>query len=211
MARLLTQGDLEAAVGMLIKLEPRFALIVARYGLPSLRQTDPGLRSLLRIVTDQLISLKAGQAIWNRLATKLEPFEPQSVLACPAADLRAMGLSGAKANAFHAAARAFRTGPLADGLLCVMPDGEIMKKLLEIPGIGPWTANIYLMSAVGSADAWPAADLALRRAAMDLLSLSVLPGDREMARVGAFWRPHRSTAALLLWSHYRGLKRLPQT
>ena len=85
-----------------------------------------------------------------------------------------------------------------------------MRGLLKIPGVGPWTASIYLMTAARSADAWPAADLALQRSAGDLLSLPGKPSAREMALLAEAWRPCRSAAALLLWSHYRGLKGMPQ-
>lgn len=210
MTRLDTAGDLAAAVSSLIQVEPRFARIVDRHGLPPLRHDEAGLRSLLRIVTDQLISLKAGEAIWRRLAQSLDPFDPDSVLACPEADLRALGLSGAKARTFHAAAQAFRTGVFARSGHDPPSDGVIQRSLMEIPGIGPWTANIYLLTAVRSADAWPAADLALQKAATDLLALPIRPGTREMISLAEAWRPNRSAAALLLWSHYRELKHMPQ-
>lgn len=210
MRRLDTDQDLAAAVDQLIAVEPRFAHIVARHGLPPLRRSEAGLKSLLRIVTDQLISLRAGEAIWNRLAGHLDPFEPEAVLACPEAELRALGLSGAKARTFHAAARAFGDGAPLAGSHDAVPDEELMRHLLGISGVGPWTASIYLLTTVRSADAWPAADLALQRAAMDLLSLPAKPGMRDMAMLAEPWRPFRSAAALLLWSHYRGLKDMPQ-
>lgn len=204
MTRLETEDDLAAAVGWLAAAEPRFAVVVARHGLPPLRHSRPGLASLLRIVTDQLISLKAADAIWARLAARLAPFEVQDILECSEAELRALGLSGAKARTFHASARAFQSG------LAATPESEILPRLIAIPGVGPWTANIYLLTVLRSADAWPAADLALQQAAMDLFSLPVRPGTRDMDRLAEGWRPYRGAAALILWSHYRGLKRLPQ-
>jgi DNA-3-methyladenine glycosylase II len=210
MKRLDTDQDLAAAVNQLIVVEPRFAQVVARHGLPPLRQGEAGLKSLLRIVTDQLISLRAGEAIWNRLAQRLEPFDPSAVLSCPEAELRALGLSGAKARSFHESARAFGHGaPLAGGH-DAMPDELLTQHLLQISGVGPWTASIYLLTIARSADAWPAADLALQHAAMDLLTLPSRPKTRDMDVLAEPWRPCRSAAALLLWSHYRGLKEMPQ-
>jgi DNA-3-methyladenine glycosylase II len=210
MTRLDTDQDLAAAVDRLIAVEPRFAQVIARHGLPPLRRGEAGLKSLLRIVTDQLISLRAGEAIWNRLARRLDPFDPKAVLACPEADLRELGLSGAKARTFHAAARAFGDrAPLA-GSHEAMTDDVLTRHLLEISGVGPWTASIYLLTIARAADAWPVADLALQRAAMNLLSLPAKPGVRDMAKLAEPWRPFRSAAALLLWSHYRGLKDMPQ-
>jgi DNA-3-methyladenine glycosylase II len=211
MKRLDTERDLALAVEHLVTVEPRFARVVARHGLPRLRHSEAGLESLLRIVTDQLISLKAGEAIWTRLKQSLHSLEPDAVLARTQSDLRALGLSGAKARTFHAAAQAFRDGRF------ITPDHElagnqdIERGLLEIPGVGPWTANIYLMTVVRSADAWPAADLALQRSAGDLLALPGKPSVHEMVLLAEAWRPYRSAAALLLWSHYRGLKQMPQT
>jgi DNA-3-methyladenine glycosylase II len=209
MKRLDTESKLAAAVEYLVAVEPRFALVLARHGLPPLRRGEAGLESLLRIVTDQLISLRAGEAIWNRLSQNLHSFEPDAVLACPQSDLRALGLSGSKARTFHAAAQAFRDGAFETRHELV-DDEDIARWLLAIPGVGPWTVNIYLMTVIGSADAWPAADLALQRAAGDLLSLPGKPGVRDMSLLAEAWRPYRSAAALLLWSHYRGLKRMPQ-
>lgn len=204
MKRLDTEQDLAEAVDHLIAAEPRFAGVVARHGLPPLRHGAPSLETLLRIVTDQLISLKAGKAIWSRLAERLRGFEPHVVLSCPEAELRALGLSGAKARTFHAAARAFQGNGLG------ADEAEITQALLNIGGIGPWTASIYLMTAVRAPDAWPAADLALQHAARDLLGLAERPSRREMVRLAEPWRPFRTAAALLLWRHYRGLRQMPQ-
>jgi DNA-3-methyladenine glycosylase II len=204
MDRLATQKDLEVAVARLVTVEPRFAAVVDRYGLPPLRHAEPGLESLLRIVTDQLISLKAGEAIWSRLATKLNPFSAADVLAVSHDDLRSLGLSGAKARTFRAAALAFSQGRFEG---CeVLDEAEMQRRLMEIPGVGPWTASIYMLMSLRSGDAWPAADLALQVAVQDLLGLAERPPTRRMIDLGEAWRPHRSTAALLLWRHYRGIR-----
>jgi DNA-3-methyladenine glycosylase II len=208
MQRLDTPSDLAAAVESLSTLEPRFAGVVARHGLPPLRHAEPGLESLLRIVTDQLISLKAGEAIWSRLATQFDHFAPETVLRTSLEALRALGLSGAKARTFHAAADAFSAGRFTN--IGELSEEEVQQRLLEIPGVGPWTANIYLLMVMRAADAWPAADLALQVAAQDVLGLGERPSTRRMMELGQAWRPYRSAAALLLWRHYRALRGLPQ-
>lgn len=204
MNRLDTPADLEAAVARLAAIEPRFLRVVERHGLPALRHAEPSLESLLRIVTDQLISLKAGEAIWSRLATHFGRFAADDVLAAGEMKLRALGLSGAKARTFRAAAAAFSDGRFAGAE--DLEDIELQRRLMEIPGIGPWTASIFLLMALRSADAWPAADLALQVAVQDLLALAERPSPRQMARLAEPWRPNRSAAALLLWHHYRGLR-----
>lgn len=204
MRRLETIDDLRAAVEHVCTAEPRFRASVDRHGLPPLRRAEPGLESLLRIVTDQLISLKAGEAIWARLAERLGRLTPDRVLAAPHDELRSLGLSGAKARTFHAAALAFGTG---GGLEAVASDEEILLRwLTDIPGIGPWTAHVYILTAHRAADAWPAADLALQLAAQDLFKMARRPSLKDMNLVAEPWRPHRSTAALLLWQHYRALR-----
>ena len=204
MYRLETREDLEMAVARLSAVTPRFYGVVQCHGLPLLRHVEPGLQSLLRIVTDQLISLKAGEAIWARLAARFGRLTPEHVLAASEDELRSLGLSRAKARTFHAAALAFGRGSLSD--VEGLSDDEVQKRLTAIPGVGPWTASIYLLTALRAADAWPAADLALQVAAQDLFGLGERPSSRRMAELGDAWRPHRSVAALLLWRHYRGLR-----
>lgn len=204
------QRDLEGAVDRLVKAEPRFAMIVVRHGLPPLRQAEPGLKSLLRIVTDQLISLKSGAAIWTRILNRFDAFTADEILACPENELRALGLSGAKARTFHAVAHAFRARILLPDIFLAMEEQETVQRLTSIQGIGPWTANLYLLTALRAADAWPAADIALQHAAHDLFGLSHRPEIRELTRMAVPWQPYRSAAALLLWHHYRALRHLPQ-
>ena len=208
MDQLKTEADLEGAVLLLVALEPRFLIILEQHGLPELRQMEPGLKSLLRIVTDQLISLQAGAAIWNRLEARLIAFAEPDVRRCPEDELMSLGLSRAKARTFHAAAEFFRDlGPQSLGGLA---DHEAVSKLTSIRGVGPWTADIYLLSALMRIDAWPAGDLALQVATQDLLGLPERPDPKAMIKLAETWRPVRSVAARLLWSHYRGLKGINQ-
>ena len=204
MERLDDIDDLKVAVRSLIAAEPRFSAVVEHHGLPQLRHAAPGLPSLLRIVTDQMISLKAGESIWARLTTQLGSFLPEEIMAASHDDLRALGLSAAKSRTFHAAARAFAAGDLEEDLQ--LSDAELYRRLTGITGIGPWTASIYLLMTHRAVDAWPAADLALQYAVKDLLALGERPSPRRMVVLAEAWRPYRSAAALLLWQHYRNLR-----
>lgn len=208
MERLQNENDLKTAVEWLAAREPLFGQIVASHGLPPLRQADPNLECLLRIVTDQLISLKAGEAIWSRLATKLPGFAPADILAVSEEELRRLGLSRAKARTFRAAATVFAEGHFDTAHK--LAEADVGRRLLDIPGVGPWTASIYLLMAFRAQDAWPAADLALQAAVRDLFALEARPSARQMTELAEAWRPHRSTAALLLWQHYRGLRGMPR-
>jgi DNA-3-methyladenine glycosylase II len=210
MKRLEHRHDLEEAVACLVKAEPRFGLIMEHHGLPPLRQVEPGLKSLLHIVTYQLISLKAGDAIWSCIIAHLNCFTPNEILACSENELRALGLSGAKARTFHAAARAFQAGAFSQDTVLKLTEQELTERLTDIRGVGSWTANLYLLTVYRIADAWPAADVALQHAAHHLFGLPRRPSAVELTQLAEPWRPCRSAAALLLWSHYRGLRGLPQ-
>ncbi len=205
------EADIQAAAANLAALEPRFATVIAAHGHPPLRRTDAGLEGLLRIVTDQLISLQAGAAIWRRIEAKLAPFDAGMITRKREASLMRLGLSGAKARSFKAVAAAVAAGRLDFAALTQLPDTEVLTALTDLKGIGPWTADIFLLSAMGRTDAWPAGDLALQAAAQNLFNLEARPGPKELHQLAEPWRPWRGVAARLLWSHYRGLKGMSQT
>jgi DNA-3-methyladenine glycosylase II len=206
MTRFLTEDDLARAIEALVVAEPRFGAVHKTHGTPSLRKIVPSLEALLVIVTEQFLSLSAAAAIWARLKEGLGDVSPEAVLATPIETLRALGLSTTKAKCFHACAAAaldFETLAQRDII-------EVRKALLAIHGIGPWTADIFLLAAIGHADAWPVGDVALQAAAQHLFRLRSRPDAKRMERLAQKWRPHRAAAARLLWAHYRGLKALPQ-
>lgn len=203
MHRILTLEELAKAVIALCEIEPRFNPIVAHHGIPSLRTSPQGLEGLLVIITEQFLSLQAAASVWTRLKLRLGLCDVATVLACSESELVSLGLSRTKAKAFHAAAKSnldFTT----------LNQAEIAKQLCAIHGVGPWTADIYLLSVLGAADAWPKGDLALRIAIQDFLKLKERPEISEMTKLAENWRPFRAVAARLLWSHYRSLKGLQQ-
>ena len=208
---LASETDIQTAGGSLVAIEPRFAVVVKAHGHPLLRRMETGFEGLLRINTDQLISLQAGAAIWRRVTAELAPFEPAMIARKREASLMKLGLSGAKARSFKAVAAAVASGTLNFKTLEQQPDHEVLAALTALRGIGPWTADIYLLSAMGRADAWPAGDLALQAAAHHLFDLDARPNQRRLIQLAETWRPWRSVAARLLWSHYRGLKGMSQT
>lgn len=206
-----SEASVAEGVAELCRVEPRFAIIVAAHGHPPLRRVAEGMPSLLRIVTDQLISLKAGEAIWRRLEAALSPFVPDALVEQPEEALMALGLSRAKARCFRNIALAVIEQRLDFTALSTMPDDAAACSLTAIPGIGPWTAEIYLLTAMGRADVWPVGDVALQAAAQHLFILPERPNNRQMLALGEPFRPWRAVAARLLWSHYRGLKGLTQS
>ena len=210
MKRLREISDLEKSVIELCRLEPRFQPVIDQHGLPSLRTSPQGLEGLLMIVTEQFLSLQAAAAIWARVRKGVEPFDAETILNLSAEELLSLGLSRAKAKTFQEIARRFLNGELDFKALEKYDEQNVAKQLCALPGLGPWTADIYLLSVMGASDAWPAGDLALRIAVQDFLKLNDRPEIKDMPRYAEAWRPHRAVAARLLWSHYRGLKGLKQ-
>jgi DNA-3-methyladenine glycosylase II len=124
--------------------------------------------------------------------------------------LLSLGLSRAKAKSFHGLAAAVQTKALDFKHLATLDDEAAQKYLVALPGIGPWTADIYLLSSLQRADVWPWGDVALQAAAQNLFALRARPEKKKMIALAEPFRPYRSVAARLLWSHYRSLKAMPQ-
>jgi DNA-3-methyladenine glycosylase II len=184
--------------------------VVKAHGVPSLRAGIKGLEGMLIIVTEQFLSLAAARAIWLRLEARLKPFSHDHILACSQAELVSLGLSNAKAKSFHGLALAAQEGRFDHDDLMMMDDDAARKSLVALPGVGPWTADIYLLTACLRADVWPWGDVALQSAAQDLFKLKTRPGKAEMQELAEAFRPYRAVMARLLWSHYRGLKAMKQ-
>jgi DNA-3-methyladenine glycosylase II len=201
---------LAKAVRVLCRREPRFKPVVKAHGIPSLRAGTKGLEGMLTIVTEQFLSLAAARAIWLRLEARLKPFAHDHILACPQAELVSLGLSNAKAKSFHGLAQAAQDGRFDHDDLMQMDDEAAQKNLIALPGVGPWTADIYLLSACLRADVWPWGDVALQAAAQDLFKLKDRPDKKRMLQLAEPFRPYRAVLARLLWSHYRGLKAMKQ-
>jgi DNA-3-methyladenine glycosylase II len=205
-----TEADLADAVSALVGAEPKFAAIVGATGLPPLRRRKDGLAGLLRIIADQQISLASAAAIWGRFEAAFAPFDAERLAAAGDEALRACGLSAAKIRTFRALAAAVSAGVLDFSRLESLNDDEVVRELTAISGIGPWTAEIYLLTCMGRPDVWPTGDLALKLATASAFQLADRPSPAEMVRIAAPWRPWRAVAARLLWAHYRHVKGLPR-
>src|SRR5262249_41019765 len=152
------------------------------------------------------LSTASAAAIWARLAAAIEPFDHAGMLRARTPKLRRVGLSMGKIRTLRAIARAIRDGVLDPDKLGGMPADDAHHVLMHVHGIGPWTADIYLLTCIGHADAWPAGDLALQEAARLALALKARPTSKEMGPLAEPWRPWRGVAARLLWTYYRAVK-----
>lgn len=182
---------------------PHMRDAVKLYGYPKSRKRAPGFATLVRIIIDQQVSVQAGAAIWNRLETSCEIVSPENVIMLGEDGLRLAGLSGAKARYVRGIAMAVESGELdLDGLHRCRQD-TIFTELTRLKGIGRWTAEIYLMFALGRPDIMPVGDIALQSAAGRLLGHEQRPGPKELEVIGERWRPYRSVAAVMLWHFYK--------
>jgi DNA-3-methyladenine glycosylase II len=201
-----TEIDLDNGIAALAEADPRFAALIATAGRPPLRRRPDGFAGLATTIVSQQLSTASASAIWGRLAAAFDPFEPAAILRARAPRLAKAGLSSPKIRALKEIARAIAQGKLPLAALADLPADEAHAALTAIHGIGPWTADIYLLSCLGHADAWPAGDLALQEAARLAFGLRTRPTTKEMATLAEPWRPWRSIAARVLWTYYRSVK-----
>jgi DNA-3-methyladenine glycosylase II len=202
-----TEAELAAGLKALIAADPRFAPVLETVGTPPLRRRPDGFMGLAWIVTGQQLSTASANAIWARVTAAYDPFEPAALRRAGAAKLARLGLSAAKIKTLKALAKAIDTGALDLAGLAALPADAAHAALVAHHGIGPWTADLYLLSCLGHADAWPAGDLALQEAARLAFALPARPTAKEMGPLAEPWRPWRAVAARLLWTYYRALKR----
>jgi DNA-3-methyladenine glycosylase II len=175
-------------------------------GNPPLRLRPAGFEGLARIIVGQQLSVASANAIWNRTVAAVRPLEPRRVLALTDAELAAAGLSRPKIRTLRAIAEACRDG-LDLAALERANDEEVHAALTQVVGIGPWTADVYIMFCLGRADAWAPGDLALQIAAQRAMDLAERPTAEELRAIGERWRPWRGVAARLLWAYYAATKR----
>jgi DNA-3-methyladenine glycosylase II len=201
-----TQADVDAGVRQLLRQDPRLEAVVAIAGRTPLRRRSGGFAGLAQIIVAQQLSTASANAIWGRLTAAYDPLDPERIRRARAATLGRIGLSGAKIRAFKAIATAIKDGLDLDAL-ADLPADDAHRALTALHGVGPWTADIYLLFCLGHADAWPAGDLAVQEAARLAFHLEARPSTKEMGPLAEPWRPLRGVAALLLWSYYRAIKK----
>ncbi len=198
-----------AALDALIAADPDFAGIEQRAGPLPWRTRPPGFSGLLQAIVAQQISNQAAAAIWARLAAEPSAATPESLLSLPDETLRSVGLSRPKTAHVRALAEAFASGRLDEAGLSSMEDEAAIAAICSVRGMGRWTAEVYLLFALGRLDVFPAADIALASAAADLKGLPGRPGPVALRQLAENWRPARAMAARLLWHHWRHLTGRP--
>src|SRR5471030_973310 len=201
-----SQADLEAAVHALVKQDPRLRPVFEVAGMPALRRREPGFAGLAAIVCGQQVSTASAAAIWGRVSAAFDPFHHDALKKARADRLGRLGLSGAKIKTLKNLARELAAERLNLEVLANEDADVAHHTLTRLHGVGPWTADVYLLFCLGHGDAWPAGDIAIQEAIKVGLGLKTRPTPKQMATLGEPWRPLRGAAAHLWWAYYKVLK-----
>ena len=197
-----TIEEFRESVLTLTASDDRLAAALERFGAPHFWQRQPGFSTLVLFILEQQVSLASGAAAFNRLRARIGAVTPEKVLIPTDEELRADGFSRQKARYVRELARAILDGQIDLVGLESGSDDDIRNELTSLTGIGPWTAEVYLLSCLRRPDAWPVFDRALQVATAEVLGLEAAPDPAALLEVGERWRPHRSTAARIMWHSY---------
>lgn len=205
-ARIDSEADIAFALRELLAADARLVAVARQAGPLPLRREAAGFSGLARLVTAQLVSAASAQAIWNRLAAAGGD-TPEGFLALGETGWRAAGLSRAKGATLTGLAGAVAEGRLDPIRLAALPAAEARTELTALRGIGPWTADTFLMFCAGHPDIFPAGDRALRIAVGEALGMEQRPDSRSLAVLAEAWQPWRAVAARLFWAYYGARRR----
>ena len=205
----LDESTFVQAVDALARKDRDLAQVVQSYGRPALWVRQPGFPTLVYIILEQQVSLASAKAAFDRLKATVKPLTPRGFLKLDDAELLRIGFSRQKALYTRLLAESLARRHFDLRYLHNLPDESAHKMLIAFKGIGRWTADIYLLSALGRPDIWPTGDLALATAVKEVKGLRKRPSPEKLEALSAPWRPWRAVAARLFWHAYlskRGLK-----
>jgi DNA-3-methyladenine glycosylase II len=200
------QADLDKAIRVLVKSDRHLKPILAVAGRPPLLSRQPGFAGLAAIVCGQQLSTASAAAIWTRVSAAFDPFHHEAIGNADGDHLGQLGLSAAKIKTLKNIARELASGTLDLEALAGLDADAAHDTLTALHGIGPWTADVYLLFCLGHSDAWPAGDLAVQEAVKVGLGLKERPSVKQMAPIAESWRPLRGAAAYLWWAYYQAIK-----
>lgn len=206
MNKIKTIDDIETGLKDLLKLDSRLNAIAMASDPPPLRLQEPGFAGLARIIIGQQVSRASAQAITDRFVEHISPQTPKAYLDAGEPAWIAIGLSRAKQRSLTCLSEAILNQELPIDELASIPAAEAMEKLTLIKGIGPWTAEVYLLFCAGHADIFPAGDLALQEGIKQAFNMKTRPSEKETREIAEGWKPLRGIAARLFWSYYKAIK-----
>jgi DNA-3-methyladenine glycosylase II len=198
----LDKSTFELGTRLLVSEDEHIARLVDRWGLPDFWQRQPGFATLVLLILEQQVSLESGAAMYRRLSGIMERVSPAALIETGPNRLRQIGVTRQKTGYLLELARRLVEGDLNLELLENDPVEVARAKLLQIKGIGPWTADAYLLSAERRPDMWPVGDRALQVGVGEALGMSRIPDESQLEILGEPWRPIRAIAARLIWHAY---------
>jgi DNA-3-methyladenine glycosylase II len=203
MRKITAMSDIDEGLDALCRIDPRLSDVRGAAGAVPLRLSEPGFFSLVSIIVSQQVSRASADAIFGRLTALVDPMTPEALLAAGEGAYRTAGLSRPKQRTLVALSETM----LRDGLdlheLCALDAPEAIRRLTAVPGIGPWTAEVYLLFAAGHPDIFPARDVALQSAVGHALGLDERPDEKRLIAIAESWQPWRGVASRLFWAYYR--------
>jgi len=202
-----TDADLQVGLGQLILADPRLKPIAERAGPFCLRRREAGFAGLCAIVCGQQLSTASATAIRDRLFAAFDPFHHDTVRQARTDKLKRLGLSAPKIKSIREIGKAVAKGDINLTAVGDMDADVAHAALTALHGVGPWTAEIYLLFCLGHADAFPASDLAVQESARIAFGLRKRPNAKTLTKMAEAWRPWRGVAAHLLWAYYHAVKK----
>lgn len=202
--------DSDAALGRhlagLLRRDRRLVAVAERAGPFAVRTAEPGFAGLARVICGQQLSVRSATAIWGRFSALPGALDPGGYLGLGEAEIRASGFSAGKIRTVRAVAEAIVEGAVDLDAIAGLPAEDAVAALTRIKGVGPWTAEIYLMFCLGHPDVFPAGDLALQKAVAHAFGLDGRPAIKDLIAIARPWSPHRHAAALLFWRYYARMR-----
>ena len=207
--RSLTRAHLSEGARHLSACDKDLARIHARLGDPPIWGRRPGFSALVKIILEQQVSLRSAAAMYRRIDEQAGGLSPSAIDRLGVAGLREIGVTRQKAAYCYGLARRILDGSLDLAAVARASDDEGRRMLLAVPGLGPWSVDIYFLMALRRPDVWPRGDLALASALREVKGLRALPSHDEQVKLSHAWAPWRSVAARILWAHYLSARGLP--
>jgi DNA-3-methyladenine glycosylase II len=202
-----SDADLQAGLAQLIAADQRLKPVAEKVGAFSLRRREAGFAGLCAIVCGQQLSTASAAAIRARLFAAFDPFHHDAVRKARIGKLKRLGLSAPKIKSIREIGKAIARGQIDLEAVGNMAADDAHAALVALHGVGPWSADIYLLFCLGHADAFPAGDLAVQESARLALGLRKRPDAKALGKIAEAWRPWRGVAAHLLWAYYHVVKR----
>jgi len=190
------------SVSALLRVDRDLAAVVEKYGVPSLWVREPGFPTLVYIILEQQVSLASARALFDKLQKTVRPLTPGRFLKLTPVEMRVMGFSRQKTHYTRLLAEAIQRRQFLLHKLHELEDHHVREQLVALKGVGNWTADIYLLSALRRPDIWPIGDLALATAVQEVKRLRKRPSPDKLEKMSAPWKPWRAVAARLFWHAY---------